>query len=63
MDKAIKELERLSPVNIVYQKPNAVTIARHCKSFLPTLNPECVKWPVRCRCTAEKETDSIGQEK
>lgn len=43
-------------------KPNAVTIARHCKSFLPTLNPECVKWPVRCRCTAEKETDSIGQE-
>ncbi len=38
----------------------------YCKAlqkFLPTLNPECVKWPVRCRCTAEKETDSIGQEK
>lgn len=51
-------------VTVIQQtKPNAVTIARHCKSFLPTLNPECVKWPVRCRCTAEKETDSIGQEK
>lgn len=42
---------------------SAVTTAKPCKSFLPMRNRACARWSAPFKCTAEKETDSIGQEK
>ncbi|MFR8708033.1 MAG: SPASM domain-containing protein [Subdoligranulum sp.] len=38
----------------------------YCKAlqkFLPMRNRACARWSAPFKCTAEKETDSIGQEK
>lgn len=42
---------------------SAVAIATPYKSFSPMWNRACARWPAPFKCTAEKKTDSIGQER